>query len=156
MKAKLKKRALEAQKAVHRALELGEADKVKQLQDMNIKVFSLLDLKMSEITIPKLNVPSAKENYRSNTFALTSNEPDEEQDKPVDPYKNLGLSASKHQQQNSNRFETPATEQKKDDPPTIQISVQKPALIKSTAPKNNFNKPSFMMNKKIAEMPKRD
>ena len=56
------------------------------------------DLKKS---IPKLNVPSAQENYRSSTFALTSGEPDEDfEDKnprvSADPYKNLGLSASKH------------------------------------------------------------
>ena len=49
MRIKLRKRAMEAQKVVNRALEVGEGDKVKQLQDINLKVFNLLNLPMSDL-----------------------------------------------------------------------------------------------------------
>ena len=53
----------------------------------------------------------SRDSYKgANTFALTAGEPDEELEEPpnsADPYKTLGLSASKHQK-SINRFETPA------------------------------------------------
>lgn len=84
---------------------------------------------------------------------MTSGEPDEEHDqapKSSDPYKTLGLSASKHQQSiSSNRFETPAHDNKN------QVEAPKKAEPKVSA-YNKGSKPNFMMNKKIGEMPMRD
>eukprot|EP00356_Strombidium_inclinatum_P012305 CAMPEP_0170502998 /NCGR_PEP_ID=MMETSP0208-20121228/43303_1 /TAXON_ID=197538 /ORGANISM="Strombidium inclinatum, Strain S3" /LENGTH=62 /DNA_ID=CAMNT_0010782405 /DNA_START=64 /DNA_END=249 /DNA_ORIENTATION=- len=44
LKSRLKRRALEAQKQVEKALELGLVEQAKQIQELNIKVFTLLDI----------------------------------------------------------------------------------------------------------------
>ncbi len=56
LKSKLKKRAMDAQKLVNKAMEAIETDKLNmlgKLQDTNVKVFSLLNVPVSEIQ--KLN-----------------------------------------------------------------------------------------------------
>jgi len=52
LKSKLKRRALDAQKLVNKAMEVIDADRtsmLNKLQDANIKVFSLLNVPVSEI-----------------------------------------------------------------------------------------------------------
>ena len=158
MRLKLKNRAMAAQKVVNRALEVGEGDKVKQLQDINLKVFSLLNLPMSDLrkSIPKLSVPSPQK-YKSDTFNLTGVEPDEEIDQPIastSPYKSLGISASK-QQKSISRFETPAQDNKNQNSTSRERSEPKKLAPKISA-NNKGSKPNFMMSKKIGEMPMRD
>lgn len=89
---------------------------------------------------------------------MTSGEPDEELDKEpttsADPYKTLGLSASKHQK-SINRFETPAQEHKNQNEASRERSEPK-KLAPKVSLSNKSSKPNFMMNKKIADLPVRD
>jgi len=52
LKSKLKRRALDAQKLVNKAMQVVDTDRtsmLNKLQDANIKVFSLLNVPVSEI-----------------------------------------------------------------------------------------------------------
>lgn len=92
VKIKLKNRALAAQKLLNKAMELGQIEKVRKLQDMNIKVFSLLNLAMDDI--PSIKSPSksfspVRKSFdkappvpESNFFSLTSGD-----DNPYDEKK---------------------------------------------------------------------
>ena len=40
---------MESQKLVNKAMELGQIDKARKLQEMNIKVFSLLNININDI-----------------------------------------------------------------------------------------------------------
>jgi hypothetical protein len=58
VRIRLKQRAKDAQKLVNKAMELGQVEKVRNLQEMNIKVFSILNIPFDEI--PKAKSYPAK------------------------------------------------------------------------------------------------
>ena len=73
MRLRLKKRALDTQKLVNKAMELGLIDNVKRLQDMNLKVFTLLNIPIGDIPKAKLSPPKyqVQKEQASSIFDLT-------------------------------------------------------------------------------------
>jgi len=76
MKAKLRKRAQEAQALIDRALKVGEVQKVELLQDLNIKVLSIVDQRVSPDKANELRKSFAhKKSYIESMGSHSDDEP---------------------------------------------------------------------------------
>ena len=54
LKSRLKKKADEAKEQISKALALGETDAAKELQDLNMKLFEILNMRYSPVRKPIL------------------------------------------------------------------------------------------------------
>lgn len=70
LKSRLKKKADEAKEQISKALALGETEAAKELQDLNMKLFEILNMKYSPVKKP-IQAPARKQ-PDTTTFALTS------------------------------------------------------------------------------------
>ena len=113
LKSRLKKRAMDAQQLVNKAMEAIETGSqlgtIGKLQDTNIKVFSRLNVPVSEIQSLKGNSQPREPEPSSSLFALTSAANDDSH------YQNATKNFNQREVKRDNRFETPGQLQRVDE-----------------------------------------